>query len=327
MSRMIEFGNGLKSIFRPKKISKIWRKEAGFCAIIIVPLVLHWIILGLIPQIDSILQSFREYDPLTDTYSWLPEGHIFDNYKRWFQMVFADKTVAGYIFNGYKLWSVGFLLGFLNIFVCFVIGRKCIFHKFFTNVMLIPGIIGGFTILLVFQFFMEKALPVYAFDLFGLTVPWDLISNEKTALATSMVYTAFVGFPGALLTYVGIFNRIPSDLIEYGQLEGLTFWGEFKYLGWPTIYPMWYLSNLTILTAGLTYMGPGFELFSGDAYSHGLATFGYHVYIITRFGENGMEQANYCFSAASSLIIGVVSIISAVAGRKLLSMGDKEVVF
>ena len=37
MSRMIEFGNGLKSMFKPKKISKIWRKEAGFCAIIMIP--------------------------------------------------------------------------------------------------------------------------------------------------------------------------------------------------------------------------------------------------------------------------------------------------
>ena len=327
MSKLVEFKDGLRSIFKPQKISNIWKKDAIFCAIIVVPLFLHWVILGFIPQIDAILQSFREYDPLTQTYSFLPEGHLFDNYKRWFDMVFKDEQIAGYIANGYLLWSVGFVLGFLNIFVCFIVGRKCFLHNFFTTVMLIPSIIGGFTLLLVFQFFMEKALPVYAFDIFGLNVPWDLISNEKTSLVTNMIFGAFIGFPGSLLTYVGIFNRIPDDLIEYGQLEGLTFWGEFKCLGWPTIYPMWYLGNLTILTAGLNYVGPGFELFGGDAYSHGLATFGYHVYIITRFGENGIEQANFCFSAANNLILGVASIISAILGRKLLAKGDKEVIF
>ena len=162
---------------------------------------------------------------------------------------------------------------------------------------------------------------------FGKTIPTDLITNENTSLATNMIYGLFIGFPGALLTYVGMLNRIPDDLIDYGRLEGITFLGEFKYLAWPTIYPMWYLTNLGIFISGLSYMGPGFELFGADAYSHGLATFSYHIYVLTRYGENGIEEANYCFSAASGMIMAFVGIIGVVIGRKILSRGDKEVIF
>ena len=156
MDRKIELKQGVRSLFHHKKISKIWKKDAIFCATIIIPMVAHWIMMGFVLQVDSIFQSFKEYNPLTGKYTFLPQGHLFDNYKRWFNMVFNDPIVAVYILRGYLFSLIGFASGFLNIFVCFVIARKCPLHNFFVNILLIPGIVGSFTLLVIFQFFVEQ---------------------------------------------------------------------------------------------------------------------------------------------------------------------------
>lgn len=322
----------MQSIFKRntrKKHGKAWWKEAGFCLVILVPAVVQWLILGLFPQFDSVGMAFQKYDAANDTFVWLGKGHAFDNFAKWFQLIFTDKQVGRYLLNGYLFAIIGIIEGFFSIFVTFVVARRLPLYRFFTNVMLLPSIIGGFAMLLIFQAFCNTGLPEIMRVWFGVeNFPKLLSVNSKYALVTTLFWNFFIGFPGSLLMYVGMFRRIPEELYDYGRLEGLSLSGEFRVLGWPTLYPLWYLSNLGILTIGFSAMGPGYGLYGNYAYEYGVATWAYHLFIITRFGAPGDNPANnYCFSAASAIIQAAITLCGVLIMRKVLERGDKEIQF
>ncbi len=306
-----------------KKAQKQIIKEGKWFVFIgMTVLIGHWVVFFLYARWTSILNAFQEFDGLTETYHYLPWNRLFENFEKFFKEVFTNKETGRYIFNGYLFWAFSFLISQFSILIAFYVHKKYTLSGVMFFILLIPGCLAGPMMPTLFKFFVEKALPSIAKQL-----NWEgdytlLFSRQETALGVSLFMSAFFAFPGAVLFYVSQFGKIPTEQVEAAQLDGITFVGEFIHIAFPAVYGVWSLGNLTILTAGLTYGGPGYTLYRDKAYKYGMVTFGYDL-LIRVLGTDGVDpRYMYGYSAAVNLTMSILSIIGIQTMRRLMDKLD-----
>ena len=296
-----------------------------FCIIIISLLLAQWAVFFVFSRINSILSSFQEYDGQAEKFVFLSFDNLFVNYTKFFNELINNPNTLEYIFNGYKFWFFSFMVGNFSILIAFYIYKKFPGHTVMMMILLLPGTLAGIANPKLFMYFVEKALPVIAKDL-NWSGDWTLLfSRPETAVTTALVMSAFLAFPGSMLFYTAQFSSIPQEQVEAAQLDGITFIKEFWYIALPSIFNIWALTNLTILTAGLTTLGPGYTLYMDQGYQYGMVTFQYDILINVLGGRGANQNYYFPYSAAINMVLGILGIIGIIIMKRVYKKIDPDI--
>lgn len=299
----------------PRSKAKRNRGALIFCIAMLAYPIVQWLVFYVYANINSVLLAFQQYDVETGKQVFLPLAHMFDNFKDVIVDLFAaDSPLGGYFKNGALLHLASVVIAYpISQFFAFIIYKKCPLSGAFKVILYLPGILSGMVVAMFFKYFVERALPTYL-GMIGIKISPTLIVDPTTAFGVIMFYQVFFSMPGAIVINTGTMSRVPNELIEYGKLEGLSMFQEFIHLTLPLIYPLIEVQLLGVFVGFFTASGPLYALYAEGA-PETVQTFGY--YMFTRIVGRYASETYYGYTAASNLLIGLVSV-PIVYGTKFL---------
>ncbi|WP_125662193.1 carbohydrate ABC transporter permease [Paenibacillus baekrokdamisoli] len=230
--------------------------------------VAHYFLFTVYVNISTIVYAFKRWNITTGAIDWVG----FDNFSSIIEKVFTEAPFK-YALRNTLLWiplNVLVLLP-LALYVAYIFSKKIRFHNFYRIVYFFPSILSIVIIAMVFSFMVSPNNGVVnaileAGGLESLQRSW--LGDPATALGTVFFFCVWagIGFNAAIL--LGAIGRIPNDLYEVGELEGITKIKELTKVVVPMIWPT--ISTLVIIgTSGaftiflqsklLTSGGPNFS--------------------------------------------------------------------
>ncbi len=274
--------------------------------------VLQFIVFWVYANINNIMLAFQKYDAQSNEFKFFAwDENIFSNFARVFKNIFGGSEKYGLhaILNGaYFHVLTSFVCLPFSYMIAFILYKKLPATGFFKVVLYLPAILSSMVTVWIFRYMVEVGIG-------GIYDKAQGLSGAFPAVFKSPVYNRFVvsfyviffGLPGSLLINLGSMSRVPQELIEYGELEGISLWKEFILVTVPMIFPVLQVQCLGLFSGFFTNQGPLFTFYAKDAPSN-LATFGYNLFISVVDGDTTAAKMSYGYNTAVSLTIGLISV-------------------
>lgn len=262
---------------------------AAMLAVGLIQFAIFWVYVNF----DSILMAFQ-----IKTKNGTVWG--FDNFTKFFHdFAIPDLELGLALKNTVLLYVVGTLIGLpVSLIFAYFLFKKIKFSKFFRVVFFLPSIISAVVLVTLFKYIMGTRGPVNEIIslLTGAPCEIEWITDEKYSMGTILFYVFWTGFGGNIVLLTGAIHRIPTDVIEYAEIDGVGMCRELFQIIVPMIWPT--LSTLLVFaTAGLfTNSGP-ILLFTEGQYK--TMTIGYFIFNEVQFGS-------YNYPAAIGLVFTVI---------------------
>ena len=233
---------------------------------------------------SSILLAFRQYN-FDETYNWV----LFDNFKDFIELIsgFSDR------------WTIGFQNSLnLYILLSYILYKKCFMHRVLRVIVMVPQIISGFIMCLVFKNFVEGAVPEAMKILFGMQDFTNLLTDPDYTFGTTLFYTIWISFSTSLIVYPNAMNAIDSAIIESAKIDGINnMYQELWYITLPSMQHMILFSVVMQIQSSFTVSTITTEL-------AGYPSVGYSVdTIVSHMTDVGSVRFEMGYASAIAVIL------------------------
>lgn len=256
------------------KFSVAKKKEWLFYALMAALPILQFIIFYVVVNANSLVLAFKSYDRDTNVYGWVG----FDNFAAIIKSFRFDDVMRSSAINSLILYATNLLVSVpLSLIFSYYIYKKMWFSRFFNVILFLPSIISSIIMSMIFQNFVDNAIPEFILKISGKMVG-GLISTSEYTFGTILFYNVWVGFGISVLLYSGAMSGIDNSLIEAAKLDGATSLSEFWHVVLSSIFPT-ITTFLVVGIAGIfTNQMALFNFFGGEA-PNSLSTFGYYMFV------------------------------------------------
>ena len=107
----------------------------------------------------------------------------------------------------------------LNILFSFYLFKKKFGSSIIRIVYMLPNMVSGVVMSLLFMKFVELGLPTFFETSFGATMP-NLIRNNNTAFGVQVFYTLWLGFSTSIIIYSNAMFALDGGMIEACNIDG-----------------------------------------------------------------------------------------------------------
>lgn len=312
------------------------KKAHIFCICVLAFMLVQWVIFFVYGNINSILLAFQFFDPATETQVFYGGKEIFTNFVNFIKDLFSGEASLGkYFLTGMVYHLTGLICLPISLIFSFIIYKKMPATGVMKIVLFIPSIISSMVIALLFKIFMREGLLGLWTNV--LHKPYDQfltpLADDSKVFGTLLLYQFFFGLPGSLLINLGSMSRTPEELVEYGRLEGFSYFQEFVHLTLPLMFPVLQIYCLGMFVGFFTAQGPLYAIYgdgnSGTYIPDSAISFGYYmmVSVLSDSMRGVAPEFSYGYTAAANLLIGLVSIPIVYGTKKLFDRFDPEADF
>lgn len=286
---------------RGEKTAK--RREMLFYILMIALPVLQFCIFYIGVNFNSILLAFQTYDREGNTFRFAG----FENFVFQFREFALSSTLRGSVVNSLKVWFATTIVSLpCALLFSFFIYQKMPASGFFKAILFLPSIIPGMVTVIIYMYFVERALPVFCETLFGKEMD-GLLQNPSTQFGAVFFYNAFLSFGGNMLLLLGGMNTVDVSVREAAQLDGASGFREFYHVVLPKVWAT--LTTFLVLgVAGIFSNQFGLYSFYGIAASERLATMGYLLYARTSIATLAEYPALACLGVLLTVVIVPVTL-------------------
>jgi ABC-type sugar transport system permease subunit len=269
----------------------------------------HFLVFFVYININTIVMAFQKLNYFQNTVEYAG--------LRNFEQIFTDMKrsplLGKAIVNSLLFIPVtnGILLP-LSIISSYILFKKVYLHQWFRAIFFFPSILSIVILTMVFSFMFDSTFGVFndilqVLGLEGWQRTW--FGDKHTAMPMVFVYCIWAGIGFNVILLNSAITRIPQEVIEYGQLEGVPMWRELSQVVvpmiWPTVTTVFVLGSTSAFTIFLqpqllTGGGP-----NGSSYTIAL-------YVLEQVKAGQLEYA-----AAVGVFFSVIGI-AVVMGFKLV---------
>ena len=281
-------------------------KERCFVwGLLVIPLLYFFVFyFGMIVKTITMAFQLKNIDSITGevTTYW-----TFDNFKN----VWADLTKGdqGDLLMATRNTLLFFLLGQITFPIGFItsyfLWKKVPLAGVYRLLFFIPGMLSGVVWTNIYRELIGANGPIAQLHqaITGATEPYTYLTDNRYALIAVMGYSIWFCISSNFILYSGNLSRIPKELEEAGQLEGITPWQELIHvvvpLMWPMISTFWILSLVGLLGASGNIL-----MLTGGAYNTNTLSH----YLFTRV-YNVPDTSNlHNFSSALGLVMTAITL-------------------
>lgn len=261
---------------------------------------LLFIVFYLVCNFGSLVMAFQKRDFLGNVTGWVG----FANFTKFVKDIAETELMSTALKNTCLMYGTDLLIVLpLQLLFSYYLFRKIPGHKAIRFIVMLPSIISGFVVCLVFKKFVEGALPSMMKNLFGMKTFPNLISEVKYTFKTVLFYNVWMSFTTALVMYSNAMNQVSDEILESGKIDGVE--GglqEMFYLVLPMIFPTITTFLITGFSAFLSMSGPLVAFFKFNA-PQSSYTLGYFFYIQV---AGSSSQIMYPYLAAGGLIMTII---------------------
>ena len=291
-------------------LDRKWKDRIFVFTLIILP-VTHFFVFWLYVNLSSIMMAFQDMAG-NFTLEW------FVLFKE--ELMLPDSNILTAILNTLKYFAV---TNFINTPVGYVAAyffyKKIVGYKAFRVIFFLPGIISGVILTALYSSFIAPSglIGILLKEVFGVKEVPIFLADSLYATNAMLIYMVWVGIGGNLILFSSAMSRIPAEVIESGQLDGVNMMQEV----WYFIIPLTMSTLVTIMTLAVAGMflasGPVLLLTQGK---YKTTTLDYWIYEkVSGYNKN----LNY--ASAVGLIFTMVGMPITLLSRKLLSKLDSGV--
>lgn len=300
---------------RKKKASKIRVLFIIHC--LFIPLV-SFAIFYIYVNYRSILMAFQSRDG-----QWTLEHFV---------RLYKEVTESGTYFNtALRNTLITFAICLITypfkVLVSYFIYKKVPFYGFYRVVFFLPGIIFSVAQALIFTRMVAPsgAIAETVGNLMGLGAAPELLADTRFANVVVLLHMMWVNFPGDLIIWGGTFARIPTDVLESAQIDGVNWWTEFTKITVPMVWPTVSLQMILMCCSIFGVTGSVFLLTGGE---YGTETISSWMYKILVNHTGLIESTNvYNYLSATGLILTFISITLSLIIRRFIDKAFDEVEF
>ena len=214
---------------------------------------------------NSIILAFQSIDG---------NGKHFAGFKN-FQLFWKEMTGSGSLLfysliNSLKMYAIN-LVVCMPLYICFsyLLFKKCLFNRVISFLVMIPAIMSGLVISLVFVNFIGSNGPLTQIcKMFGINEgKWlNLLYSKEYAFGTTLFYSIWLSFSTSLLVYPTAMRGISPEVFESAKIDGVSnMFQELRYIILPLIYPTLTTFLVTGFAAIFSNGGPLMEFYHTEA--------------------------------------------------------------
>ena len=312
LQRKIFYPNGM----RRKQAIDIRKKRLLFIIGMLLIPAINWIVFWLYVNIQSFVLAFQE--PRTGSLT-------LENFKEvWLFVTMPTNNDLGIsLLNTLKYFGTSvFIVMPLCLIVSYFFYKRILGYKVFRVIFYLPAIISSVVMVTAYSEFVSPTGPLGAIQkAFGTTPnPISPLSRKETATTTILIYCILTGMTTNVLLFTSGMSRIPLEVIEAAQLDGIKPVRELCAIIFPMIWPTFSTQMIFALTGLFNSSGP-ILLFTGGSYNTSTISF----WIFQKlYGTTGQGPSIGAYNLVSTLalcctVIGVPLVLIA---RKLTEKID-----
>lgn len=281
-------------------IEKKNKKTIKFGDVIFVTSLITWpiicFILGYVMvNLRTLVLAFQKYDVGTMTYSFCG----FDNFAKFLKDIAEDSKVIISIKNSAINYFAHLLFMPISIFVSNALYKKVVGTATYRVILFLPHIVGS-----IVWIVMYKYLVLYGYPMVFGAVEIGILDHPDTQFVTILVFNLWIAFAGNMVLYSGAMGRIPYELVESANLDGIGPIREFVSITVPLIFPT---ITVFLVTGVISFFTANMHLFSffGEAADLKSYNLGYYFFIQV-YGEKS-DTALYPYATAAGLVFTLVA--------------------
>ncbi len=258
---------------KPKWYSIRRNKQLVFYVAILALPILQYCVMSIYLKVSSVIMSFEEYG--ITSMGDLVKTWTFKNYQTAFHSFIDNAYMLKNSLIAFICITVVGLV--LSVIFSYYIYKKYWGSKLFMILLFIPQVVAGVVFGLLYMFMCTDVYMGIA-ELFDVFPEVGLLDQNSTRFPMIVLYSVWMGIPAQILMFVGGMSGINESVVEYGQIDGVTFWSEFWYITIPMIYP----TLVTFIIVGLAGFFTGqmnLYTFYRDGAPVELHTNGYFLYL------------------------------------------------
>lgn len=280
--------------------------------------VINWLIFYVFANLSSFTMAFTNKDGVFS----------FDNFIRFWDELNNPVSEIRIAFKNTFLTFAVILVSFpFKVLVSYFIYKKVPFAGLYRILFFLPSIIFGVAWAMIFQ----KMIGVNGFiakwvqDWLNLATPPELLADSRFANIVVILNMLWLGFPGDLIIWGGTFARIPTDVLESAQIDGVNWWKEFTMITVPMVWPTVALQMVLMFCGIFGASGNVFLLTKGQ---YGTMTLSAWMYLqLLNMSGNQYTSNAYNYMSAVGLVITVIAIVISLGIRKWTDKAFEEVEF
>lgn len=299
-----------------KKYNLENRQSFFFCyACLLLPFaffILFWVYVN----IDSVLLSFRDVNG----------NFTLEHYKELFSAFTKEDRFGLKLTDIFRrtfiVWFVAQVTLIPSMLSTYILFKKLPGHYVFRTIYMIPGILGGVVLTMIYKYFVGANGPLIVLcENLGIDISLEVkmkgfLGSSATAFKTLNWMILIPGFFSFNFVISGAYARVPADLYEVGALEGLGFIREFFTVVIPLI---WGTLVITIIGAlsGIFLTDNGAFLYTNGQYD--TACMGYYMFINTKYiADNNGANSLLGYPSALGVFITLITLPVVLGVRKVM---------
>lgn len=280
--------------------------------------VINWLIFYVFANASSFVMAFTNKDGVLS----------FDNFIRFWEELnnpVSDIRIA--IKNTFLTFAIILVSFPFKVLVSYFIYKKVPLAGVYRILFFLPSIIFSVALAMIFQ----KIISVNGFiaewvqEWLNLSTPPELLADSRYANTVVLLHMLWLGFPGDLIIWGGTFTRIPNDVLESGQIDGVNWWQEFTLITVPMVWPTVALQMVLMFCGIFGASGAVFLLTKG---MYGTMTISAWMYLqLLNMSGNQYTSNAFNYMSAVGLVITVIAIALSLGIRKWTDKAFEEVEF
>lgn len=256
---------------------------------------------------NNLRMAFMGYNTDGSTY-WAG----FDNFTRLFHGVDTEVLLISF-WNNLRMFFWTLVIGMpLNILFGFYLFKKKPGHKVIRIVYMLPSMVSGVVMTLLFMKLVEVGLPIGYHELFGKEMP-NLLRDNSTAFGVQVFYTLWLGFSTSIIYYSNAMFNLDPAMFEAAKIDGASSFTQLTRIVVPMIMPMLSTYLITGVASIFTVSGSLFLFYGLNDVPLQTYMTGYYLFRIAMIGD----LTAYPTASATSIVITIITIPLSFLTRKL----------
>lgn len=291
-----------------KKMNDMEKKGLIFTLVILTPVIISFLVFWLYANLQSLCMGFliKEVETGKEVFSLYNFEKLFREFQR------PDTAMSEAFVNTMKYFAVHIIKIFLSVTIAYFFYKKVPGHTFYKVLFYLPAMIPAIVYITIFKELVGKYGPIYTlvYNLFGYDMP-ELFASPATATPTILFYVLWSGFGTSMLIYVGAMNRIPGEVIDAANLDGVGLAREFFQIVLPLIWETFGTYFLLAFTGIFMESGP-LLYFVGEDLTLKTQTINYWMFLQVIGGE-------YYYPSAIGMFFSILTIPFVILSRWLIT--------
>ncbi len=292
------------------KKDKLRGKDIIFLVSALTLPILQFIIFYVVVNGSSIMMAFQK----VENGKYVFNG--FNTIAEAMELLFSNIDYRSVLKNSFVMYLITQVLAqVIATFFAFCIWKKIRGFKFFSSVLFLPSVIASIVFVMIARECVNVFLPKALND--PSIAEW--LNEQGSGFIVSTCYGMFLSFGSNLILQLGAMSGVDTSVVEYGEIDGVNTWQQFRYIVFPHIWPTLISLFVIGLASVFTNQGLGISFYGAQMEKPSVQTFSAYIYVkvLNEWG-NDMNTGTFPIYSAMGLMMSVVVVVVSVLGRKLL---------